>query len=437
MRILYVNGLHTGGTKIVVNNIIREISKTHDVRLLCGIEEYTSPRFSARDEIRNGVPTRLINIRRLRNNRVRRNYYNPRFNQPFLEFVKSFEPDLIHFHSIQPFGANVIEETVQLYIPFCLTMHEWWWLCPRNYLVDIHLKVCSQYMHVEPSRCYCVGRNFELKRFRYLQNVLERIRYILVPSRYIKENLELHGVGSGKMIVNENGIVPPEAFKRRPVSHPLRFGFFGGGAGYKGDHILIRALREINEGKGVINAYNFKVMSEYREKKRYRNFFRVVRQVTEKLRDEPYDKSHQIIRYFRDRKLLQSTENIKIHFFPPFSDHQIDEVFSGIDVLLLPSVMKESYSLVVREAMIRGIPVISSDCGGPEEIIRDGYNGYIFKTGDYIDLAEKMARLILNPGLVERFSRNIDAAQIVTVEQQVQHLESLYTQIVSSWNKRP
>ena len=68
------------------------------------------------------------------------------------------------------------------------------------------------------------------------------------------------------------------------------------------------------------------------------------------------------------------------------------------DVLVLPSVMRESYSLLTREALARGVPVLTSDSVGPEEVVRDGVNGLVVPSGDATVLAAAMRRLCLRRG---------------------------------------
>ena len=68
-----------------------------------------------------------------------------------------------------------------------------------------------------------------------------------------------------------------------------------------------------------------------------------------------------------------------------------------VDFLLLPSV-EEGIANVVLESMAIGLPVISSDCGGMDEVIKDGDNGLLFesrnlnqmfsKIVDYLDFTE-------------------------------------------------
>jgi glycosyltransferase involved in cell wall biosynthesis len=83
--------------------------------------------------------------------------------------------------------------------------------------------------------------------------------------------------------------------------------------------------------------------------------------------------------------------------------------------------------------MVRRIPVITSDCGAPEEIVKDGINGYIFPTSDDKALARRMVQFVSNPGLVEDFSRRIEPEKIITVQKQAGELALLYRQIIDSW----
>ena len=44
--------------------------------------------------------------------------------------------------------------------------------------------------------------------------------------------------------------------------------------------------------------------------------------------------------------------------------------------------MRESHSLVTREALLRGVPVVVTDTIGPEEVVDDGVNGLVVPAGD-------------------------------------------------------
>jgi len=60
----------------------------------------------------------------------------------------------------------------------------------------------------------------------------------------------------------------------------------------------------------------------------------------------------------------------------------------------------EGLPMVLIEAMSVGLPVVSFDCKcGPKDIISDGEDGFLAPEGDVPALAERIIRLIENPGL--------------------------------------
>jgi glycosyltransferase involved in cell wall biosynthesis len=72
-----------------------------------------------------------------------------------------------------------------------------------------------------------------------------------------------------------------------------------------------------------------------------------------------------------DRRALESFPNVQ---FLPNARH-IDDVLARTRILLMPSLWYEGFGLIVMEAMLRGIPVISSNSGGLTEAKRG--TGYV------------------------------------------------------------
>ena len=60
----------------------------------------------------------------------------------------------------------------------------------------------------------------------------------------------------------------------------------------------------------------------------------------------------------------------------------MEKFYKSIDVLVLPSIVREAFGLVICEAMYCGVLVISSNSGAQNEIIEDGVDGLIL---DYIN----------------------------------------------------
>jgi len=120
------------------------------------------------------------------------------------------------------------------------------------------------------------------------------------------------------------------------------------------------------------------------------------------------------------KKLIQFHETVDYIGRIPRSG--IDDFFSQIDVLAIPSV-SEGFGIVQLEAMARGIPVISSNRTG--EAVIDGVNGIKIKAGDIDALAEALSRLAENRDELEQMS----LAALETIK------EFSRERMVSHWRK--
>lgn len=72
----------------------------------------------------------------------------------------------------------------------------------------------------------------------------------------------------------------------------------------------------------------------------------------------------------------------------------VNEIIQSIDILIFTS-KREAFGRVIVEAMAAEKPVISTRCGGPEEIIINGSNGYIVPNRDPKTIA-MMAQMLIN-----------------------------------------
>ncbi|MBS2969384.1 N-acetyl-alpha-D-glucosaminyl L-malate synthase BshA [Metabacillus sp. KIGAM252] len=105
----------------------------------------------------------------------------------------------------------------------------------------------------------------------------------------------------------------------------------------------------------------------------------------------------------------------------------VDELYSISDIKLLMS-EKESFGLVLLEAMACGVPCIGTNIGGIPEVISDGENGYIVEVGDIETAAEKAVALLSSRDLHSRFSEQAMTAarEIFKTDQIVEQYEDLY-----------
>lgn len=73
----------------------------------------------------------------------------------------------------------------------------------------------------------------------------------------------------------------------------------------------------------------------------------------------------------------------------------------------------ETGPLSLCEAMMVGMPVITSDAGGAKYLVNDGVDGLIFKAGDHNDLTEKIIHLFNDRKLAIRLGRNARETALV------------------------
>lgn len=85
-----------------------------------------------------------------------------------------------------------------------------------------------------------------------------------------------------------------------------------------------------------------------------------------------------------------------LHFLDFQNQQAMPVLYQVCDVFVLPS-GGETWGLSVNEAMAAGRAVIVSDrCGCAIDLVEDGANGYVFRSGDMDDLSSKMEICIRN-----------------------------------------
>lgn len=136
-------------------------------------------------------------------------------------------------------------------------------------------------------------------------------------------------------------------------------------AGWKGQHVVLEALRELPDVRVVF--VGEAMFDEAGYEQRLKN----------------YVAAHQL----GDRVL--------------FLGHRDDvaEIMAAADAVVHSSTAAEPFGRVIVEGMMVGRPVIASDAGGPREIIEHERSGLLSPPGDAAGLAKAIRRLASDPAL--------------------------------------
>ena len=108
---------------------------------------------------------------------------------------------------------------------------------------------------------------------------------------------------------------------------------------------------------------------------------------------------------YGDEIIELASQEPSVVFGGEMNREEIRKAYGKIDVLVCPS-MEECMSIVVTESMMHSNVCIVSDSAGMADYIENGENGFIFKTGDIDDLAEKMNYVLCNREKLPLIGRN-------------------------------
>ena len=121
-----------------------------------------------------------------------------------------------------------------------------------------------------------------------------------------------------------------------------------------------------------------------------------------------------------------------VFIFKNWPHHAIMEARGRSVVALAPSVVAETFGMVVMEAMSAGRPVIASRIGGLADLVADGETGLLVQPGDPLALQQAIERLLADPDLRGRMGQ---AAQRKASEFQasavVPRIEHAYEHVLS------
>jgi glycosyltransferase involved in cell wall biosynthesis len=88
--------------------------------------------------------------------------------------------------------------------------------------------------------------------------------------------------------------------------------------------------------------------------------------------------------------------------------HRLPAVYAAADVFVLAS-FTEGHPKVLLEAMASGVPCVASDCAGNRSLVTDGRTGFLFDPHSSRALADRLARVLDDPGLARRIAETARA----------------------------
>ncbi len=335
---------------------------------------------------------------------------NPQAEEEFERLLDVVNPDIVHFHDLSFLGASLIGTAKERQVSTVVSLHDYWMICPRSFLLKRDLTLCHG--PNEGSRCLgCFSFPGELQsnlfkdsitRFQFMKNILSnKTDKILTVSESIRKKLISEGIPSEKMSVIYPALEDPVAMdmlnSRSDRSH-LNVGYIGAVSPHKGLHVLLGALSDIPEDKFSLHIYG----------------------------------TVDTLYYSSLRTLIGDRHNIKFH--GGYKHNELSEIFSWIDVLVVPSVCPETGPLVVQEALRHKVPVIGSNIGGIPEYVNDRY-GTLFEAGNKDELHSILIKLFNDRQQIEFWKTGIP--KLDHIQSFAQNVLHNYQQVLQISKEKP
>lgn len=119
--------------------------------------------------------------------------------------------------------------------------------------------------------------------------------------------------------------------------------------------------------------------------------------------------------------------------FRPFRE-DVADLYAEALVVVSPSVLPESFGLVLLEAMMSGRAVVASDHGGPRELVVDGTTGRLVPPGDVESLSRALGDLLDDPAAAAAMGRagRERALTRFSLEGAVGRFQALYAELAGT-----
>lgn len=364
-----------------------------------------------------GIPVSCIDKNYLPRPSIRETYYQPQMRQIHKDLLRDRRPDIIHVTHLSNHTAALLDAAHDLDIPAVATFTDFFGFCINSKLEAANGGLCSG-PNPQRTNCFscCVkirmrqlsstlseqainkiaplvqlgsilfNRVHSLPVLRHsklsaqLSGIKERpgvlakyyglYRAVIAPSRFLQSVYERNGLTAAPIHQIHFGVDLDRSPKQTPPSSvPIRFGFIGQIAPYKGTALLAEAFCRLPPGESELHIYG---------------------------------NENQFPAY--SQAIKERCANLPVFFRGTFPSEQMRQVLDEMDFLVIPSTWYENSPLVLLDALTSHTPVIVSDVEGLTEFLEPGKNGYAFARGSIDDLERVMRQILATPAMSRQLS---------------------------------
>lgn len=415
MRILQIaNGYPPaarGGVETYTQTLAGALAaRGHEVEVFCRVSALREPEYAVHHERVDGIVVRRVVNDLTDTTQFADHYRNHRFDVLLQQHLVEFKPDVVHVQHCLGLSATLLPVVHEQGLPFIVTLHDFWYVCPRANLFKADRTLCTGPQEtVDCVRCLGglpLGRLTFLRRWPVYKMIIARLPASLThrvqrslmpgtaqplaitqkravhaaqvshrtetllgwlrladqcftPSDFVKAVYVRYGLAAEAISVLPLGVNRVTPAARRGEQNPVLTVVYAGSLQYhKGPDILIRAVQSLADLNWRLLLFGY---------------------------GDPADP-------FLTEVHALAADDPRIEFRPPFDQVALPQILAEADIVVVPSRCHETFSLIAREALLAGVPVVASQLGALPEIVTEAVNGYLVPPGDVGELAGAISR---------------------------------------------
>ena len=144
-----------GGISVYTHSVARALSEKHEVDVFLRHADRNRPEYEVETGSQGRVSLTSINHNFSLKPDFQMEYRNKDVDGAFRRFLKEKRPDVVHFQFLGAgLSTGMVAVAEECGIPTVLTLHDYWFMCPRGQMMDHRWNLCQTV--VEPVCAKCV-----------------------------------------------------------------------------------------------------------------------------------------------------------------------------------------------------------------------------------------------------------------------------------------
>ena len=360
-------------------------------------------------------------------------------------WLESLKPDILHIHSLLGLHLELLKAAKILKIPVIYTTHDYFGLCPKIDLLKDGI-VCQEKNWTKCQAC-CTSA-YELKRLTFEQSEIYRIycgNNLLMSLVHCSDASRVKRFVSGLLHSKEASFVVSNDEKQASRQY-LELEAYYQKCLYLVDwyHFNSRQtlsifMEKMDSIKGNVIPVSNRGIQDNRKSRAYKQTLRLG-YLGNNMRFKGYDfllaelkELYQSGRtdFYVNTYMLEEIELPFTRRHKPYTREQLSMIFDEMDVLVVPSIWKETFGMVVAEALSYGVPVLVSENVGAKMLVEDYAGvGRIFSLQKH-ELAKFLIDIYDNRALLSKMNDCILESNInFEYSKHVQDVLDMYTHAI-------